>query len=127
MIAVSATHVDSLLARSVALAEQRRELLDAGIRSVLGRAVALWERVVAGIAFDPDEATAIYGAMTVLDHQVQGVQRSVQGSLDLAESVRTSPACSPRSAQQRPLRRRSRRRCTVLPRYRSRETRKGVV
>lgn len=29
--------------------------------------------------------------MTVLDHQVQGVQRSVRGSLDLAESVRTSP------------------------------------
>lgn len=91
MSAASATHVDSLLARSVALAEQRRELLDAGIRSVLDRAVALWERVVAGIAFDPDEAAAIYGVMTVLDRQVQGVQRSVRGSLDLGASVRTSP------------------------------------
>ncbi|QOK24213.1 hypothetical protein IGS73_07595 [Janibacter indicus] len=74
------------------MAEQRRELVDAGIHAVLGRAVASWEQVLEGSVLDPDEAAGIYATITVLEHQVQGVQRAVRGSLDLAESKPHSPA-----------------------------------
>lgn len=92
MNTASAPHTDTRLARSVALAEQRRELVDAGIHAVLGRAVALWEQMLEGSALDPDEAAGIYATITVLDHQAQGVQRAVRGSLNLAESKPHSPA-----------------------------------
>ncbi|XVX18680.1 hypothetical protein ACQP1U_09940 [Actinomycetota bacterium] len=92
MSTACAMHADTRLARSVALAEQRRQVLESGIRAVLDWALALWERRLEWAAVNPDEAAAIYSRMTVLDHQTHEVQRAVRGSHDLAESSLHSPA-----------------------------------
>lgn len=87
----AAPAADVRLARSFALAEQRQQRMDAGLRALLGRAVALWEGMLEGSDLDREEVDAVYESMTVLDHEVRGVQRSVKGTLDLAESMRSSP------------------------------------
>jgi len=56
MTAAGAAHAaDVRLTRSVALAEQRQQRMDAGLRALLGRAVALWEGMLEGSDLDREE------------------------------------------------------------------------